>query len=58
MVWVDPELQDIRNMLVRWSIALLYTTKCHLRQDGDIEEDLEVQVWSCTALLCCVVLCC
>ncbi|KAK9811994.1 hypothetical protein WJX73_006952 [Symbiochloris irregularis] len=41
MIWVDPELHDMRNMVVRWSIALLYTTKCHLRQDSDIEEDLK-----------------
>ena len=29
-------------MLVRWTIAFLYVSKCHLRQDSDIEEDLQV----------------
>ena len=41
LTWMPAGEEAARSMLVRWIIAFLYASKCHLRQDSDIEQDLE-----------------
>ena len=42
--WIDSEQKEAQSMLVRWTIAFLYVSKCHLREDSDVEQDLQVRL--------------
>lgn len=42
LTWGPPEQADLKEKVVRWTIALVFALKAHLRRKRNMTPDLEV----------------
>lgn len=41
LTWFDEDREDERAMLARWTVAFSLATMAHLREDCNLEQDLQ-----------------
>lgn len=43
LTWGPPEQTDLKQKIVRWTVAMVYALKAHMRRSRNMTKDLEVR---------------